>query len=113
MITCCKNFIKQETDNLKYFWNYKNVENLIKVFLECIELNDEYKKTFKNYDADMNDCHKRTFDLNDDEITGIFSLFDSFKRKLNKLIEVFLIKKQINILNNYDIDGKNIDELEK
>jgi len=39
MITCCKNFIKKETNNLKKFWNFEPVEKLIEVFNECIELN--------------------------------------------------------------------------
>jgi len=38
------------------------------------------------------------FDFTDDDTNWIFSQFDSFKRKLTKLIEVFLIKKQINVL---------------
>jgi Ni,Fe-hydrogenase III large subunit len=38
------------------------------------------------------------FDFSDDDKNQIFSMFDSFKRKLSKLIEVFLIKKQINTL---------------
>jgi len=39
MITCCKNFIKKETRDLKKFWDFEPVEDLIKVFEECIELN--------------------------------------------------------------------------
>lgn len=57
--------------------------------------------------------NKNNFNFTDDETNYIFSLFDSFKRKLIKLIEVFLIKKQIKILEMYDIDEKNIDQLEK
>jgi len=44
----------------------------------------------------MRNCNN--FSFTDDESNSIFSLFDSFKRKLVKLIEVFMIKKQINIL---------------
>lgn len=57
--------------------------------------------------------NKNDFNFTDDETNYIFSLFDSFERKLIKLIEVFLIKKQIEILEMYDIDEKNIDQLEK
>jgi len=38
------------------------------------------------------------FSFTEEETNNIFSLFDNFKRKLVKLIEVFMIKKQINIL---------------
>jgi hypothetical protein len=40
-------------------------------------------------------------------------MFDSFKRKLTKFIEVFLIKKQISTLDHYDIDEQNIEALDK
>lgn len=39
MITCCKNFIIKETNNLSKFWNFEPIENLIEVFKECIDLN--------------------------------------------------------------------------
>lgn len=39
MITCCKNFIIKETNNLSTFWNFEPIENLIEVFKECIDLN--------------------------------------------------------------------------
>jgi len=41
MITCCKNFIRKRTNNLRTFWNFEPVEELIAVFNECIELNKQ------------------------------------------------------------------------
>lgn len=53
------------------------------------------------------------FDFLEEDINSIFAMFDSFKRKLTKFIEVFLIKKQIYTLEHYDIDEQNIDALDK
>lgn len=98
MITCCKNFIKKETNDLRKFWNFEPVEKLIEVFNECIELNTAYRSSFHDNRADNDMRNNSNFDFTDDDTNLIFSLFDSFKRKLVKLIEVFLIKKQINVL---------------
>lgn len=113
MITCCKNFIKKETNDLRKFWNFEPVETLIEVFNECIELNTSYRNSFLENHADNEMRNNSNFDFTDEETNQIFSLFDSFKRKLSKLIEVFLIKKQINVLETYDIDENNIISLEK
>lgn len=53
------------------------------------------------------------FDFLEEDINSIFAMFDSFKRKLTKFIEVFLIKKQISTLEHYDIDEQNIEALDK
>jgi len=57
--------------------------------------------------------NNNNFNFDEEDCNLIFSLFDSFKRKLLKLIEVFMIKKQINLLEHYDIDENNIISLEK
>jgi len=112
MITCCKNFIMKETNNLKSFWNFSPIEKLIDVFNECISLNSAYRDFFFDNRADNDVRNNNNFNFTEDESNLIFSLFDSFKRKLVKLIEVFMIKKQIKILEQYDIDENNIRSLE-
>jgi len=114
MITCCKNYIESKTKEKKdvTFWNYEPVDDLIMVFNDCIELNTAYRTSFSDNCADNDLRNNNNFDFDENETSLIFSLFDSFKRKLIKLIEVFLIKKQIAIFEYYDIDEKNIESLE-
>jgi dynein heavy chain len=98
MITCCKLYIKSKTNNCRVFWDYAPIEDLIRVFDECIKLNQQYRKEFSEKHGDNDARHNPSFDFSEDELNQIFAMFDSFKRKLSKLIEVFLIKKQINTL---------------
>lgn len=75
-------------------------------------MNTSYRDCFTTNRADNDVRNNNNFNFTDDESNLIFSLFDSFKRKLVKLIEVFMIKKQIKILEQYDIDDNNIRSLE-
>ena len=58
----------------------------------------------------LNNAH---FEFLEEDINSIFTMFDSFKHKLTKFIEVFLIKNQIYTLEHYDIDEQNIEALDK
>lgn len=112
MITCCKLFINSKTKNCTNFWNFEPIENLIEVFRECIGLHSAYHDEFKRNAGDNEMRNNAHFDFLEEDINSIFAYFDSFKRKLTKFIEVFLIKKQINTLYYYDFDEQNIDALE-
>ena len=113
MITCCKIFINSNTLNCRKFWNYTPIENLIEVFKECISLNTAYHDEFEKNAGDNEMRNNAHFDFLEEDINSIFAMFDSFKRKLTKFIEVFLIKNQISTLEHYDIDEQKIEALDK
>merc|ERR1711881_777606 len=72
-------------------------------FMECIELNKEYKGSYNVTKEKLYQYPKgKQFDF--DEDGNIFAKFDQFVKKLFKLIELFNIKKQIRILEHYNIE---------
>jgi len=98
MITSCKRFINSNTAKFKNIWEYTPIENLIEVFKECINLNTAYHDEFNKNAGDNEMRNNAHFDFLEEDVNAVFAMFDSFKRKLTKFIEVFLIKKQIDTL---------------
>lgn len=93
----------KEKANLSYLWGYQPIENLIEKFKDCIELNKEYKNAY-NVTKDKLYQYPKGKQFDFDEDGNIFAKFDQFVKKLFKLIELFNIKKQIRILEHYNIE---------
>ena len=100
MITACKSYITgggKET-----VWT-QPTEAVIKKLNNCIKLNEEYQRCFHKTKQKLEDMpNERKFEFSE---MYIFGKFDTFTRRLKKIIEMFETMETYSHLSDSKIEG--------
>ena len=103
MITACKAYI---TDGgCETVWS-QETKDVIRKLNDCIRLNDEYQACFHKTKALLQEMpDERQFEFSE---MYIFGKFDTFKRRLQKIIEMFDTMEVYSHLTDSKIEGKQL-----
>ncbi|XP_064640332.1 dynein axonemal heavy chain 5-like isoform X2 [Lineus longissimus] len=100
MITACKSYITNERSET--IWTQTSVE-VIKKLNDCIALNKEYQRCFHKTKKKLEEKpEERQFEFSE---MYIFGKFDTFCRRLNKIIEMFNTMETYSHLPDSKIEG--------
>ena len=103
MITACKSYITE--DGLMSIWE-QPTEELIPKLQACIKLNHEYQKCFQKTKQKLESSpNERQFEFSE---MYIFGKFDTFERRLVKIIDMFDTIEMFSHLADTRIEGKKI-----
>jgi len=108
MIVNCKDRIQNPTGEKNYkpkreeIWKRDPVE-LNNVLLSCIKLYRQYKECYNETKEKVSEMPKgKSFDFSQSQI---FSKFDTFVRRLHKLIDIFSNIQQFQALEKHNLEG--------
>ncbi|KAB0798200.1 hypothetical protein PPYR_09193 [Photinus pyralis] len=102
MIIRCRTYIN--CDGRKTVWNQKKVDILHKIKV-CLDLYFKYYQCFKQIQKNMEAAGEQPFDCSE---TYVFGKFETFKQRLEKIVDVLEITIRYSILQSSTIEG--IDE---
>ena len=101
MITACKSYITE--NGLMTIWE-QPTEELITKLQACIKLNHEYQKCFQKTKQKLESSpQERQFEFSE---MYIFGKFDTFERRLTKIIDMFDTIEMFSHLSETRIEGK-------
>ncbi len=104
MITACKSYITDE--GVETVWT-QPTEIVIQKLKDCIALNGAYQKSFHKTKQKLEDMpNERKFEFSE---MYIFGKFDTFTRRLKKIIEMFEVMEMYSHLSDSKIEGEMID----
>ena len=112
MINNCKDYILDRKKNFAnedptYVWG-KNPDELINKFKNCIKLLHMYREKYKEAKSNSTSTNKENnFEFGDHQL---FGKFDSFCKRLTKLIELFTTIKQFEDIKKHKLDSMEIIE---
>jgi dynein heavy chain len=107
MIINCKDYILDRKKNSAnedptYVWE-RNPDELINKFKTCIRLNQMYREKYKEAKSNSTSTNKENnFEFGDHQL---FGKFDSFCKRLTKLIELFTTIKQFEDIKRHKLDS--------
>lgn len=103
MVNCCKKHLNSgEKSNSQKLWN-TNAADLIVQFKVCIELLSSYQREYQQTKEKLLTIPKgRQFNFDD---IAIFSKFQVFCKRLDKLVDIFASLQQYQALKEAEIDG--------
>lgn len=107
MITACKAYI---TDNgIETVWSQHTSEvDVIKKIKDCIRLNEEYQKAFHKTKEKLESMpNERKFEFSE---MYIFGKFDTFVKRLKKIVEMFETMEMYSHLADSKIEGTHIND---
>ena len=100
MITACKAYIT--VGATETVWS-QPTDIVIKKLQDCIHLNKEYQECFKKTKARLEEMpHERNFEFSE---MYIFGKFDTFTRRLKKIIDMFQTMEMYSHLHESKIEG--------
>jgi dynein heavy chain len=103
MITSCKTYIYQEQG--KKLWDYERTA-LIERLQNCVALNDSYQRCFNRVKAQLaEDPDQRQFDFSE---MYIFGKFDTFCKRILRVINMLNIIQNFSAIGNSDIEDIDI-----
>ena len=84
MITACKSYISNQ--GTETIWMQKQ-DDVVRKLNDCIRLNEEYQRSFHKTKEKLEKMpNERPFEFSE---MYIFGKFDTFTRRLKKIIEIF------------------------
>lgn len=105
MIKNCKDRILNGDNKPETVWQRDPAE-LIEVLGQCIKLNREYKDCYKDTKEKVADMPKgKMFDFPENQL---FGKFDTFVRRLQKLIDIFSNIQQFQALGRHNLEGMEV-----
>ena len=101
MITACKSYITNS--GIETIWSFP-MEDVVKKLSDCIKLNQEYQRHFHKTKQKLETMpNERKFEFSE---MYIFGKFDTFTRRLTRIIQMFETMETYSHLQDSRIEGK-------